>query len=185
MQDAEDRLAQLADDRLEVSRTEAGRLKMQVSAQDIGEHVTAIFGELRPTALGKDVTLRYVPLPGMPKVMADPAKLKEILANLISNAIKYNVADGSVKVDHQMGKEMLITRITDTGLGIDEADQKRLFEKFWRSDDMAVRAQAGTGLGLFIVKELVERMGGWLAVKSEHGKGSTFSFALPIAKEEK
>jgi PAS domain S-box-containing protein len=183
MQEAEDRLTQLVEDLLEVSRTEAGRLKIQVGPQDIGEHVATIFNELKPSAVGKDVTLKYKPLPGVPKVLADGAKLKEIIANLVSNGIKYNVAGGSVTVEHEVGKSMLVTKVRDTGIGIDEKDQKRLFEKFWRSEDMAVRAQAGTGLGLFIVKELVERMGGWIAVSSQRGKGSVFSFSLPIAKE--
>lgn len=182
MQEAEDRLTQLVDDLLEVSRSEAGKLKIHVKPQIIGDHVIAIFSELKPSAVSKDVSLRYSPSSDLPRVIADSAKLKEIFANLISNGIKYNVAGGSVSVEHEVGKSMLITRVRDTGIGIGEADQKRLFEKFWRSEDMAVRAQAGTGLGLFIVKELVERMGGWLSVSSAHGKGTTFSFALPISK---
>jgi PAS domain S-box-containing protein len=161
VQEADERLLQLVDDLLEVSRGESGRLKINVSSQDMAEHVAQIFSELKPTALGKDVTLDYVPLVRNPKVLADPMKLKEVLANLISNAIKYNVSD--------------------TGIGIGKEDTEHLFEKFWRSEDMAVRAQPGTGLGLFIVKELVERMGGKMTVDSKRGKGTTFTFTLPLA----
>ena len=182
IQEANNRLSQLVDDLLEVSRTESGKIRIQVSPQTITEHVAATLSELKLSAVNKNVTLNYEPLPRLPKVMADPAKLREIISNLVSNAIKYNVTGGSVNVSHEVFHDFLITRVEDTGIGISEADTAKLFQKFWRSEEVAVRAQAGTGLGLFIVKELVSRMGGEIDVKSESGKGSTFSFSLPIKK---
>ena len=180
MQEGDDRLLRLVDDLLEVSRSESGRLKIDVSPQDITEHVRAIFSEIKPGALTKDVSLRHIPLTPMPLVTADPSKLKEILANLVTNGVKYNVAGGTVTIEHEVRGGMLVTHVADTGIGISHKDQERLFEKFWRSEDMAVRAQSGTGLGLFIVKELVERMGGMLDVTSKVGRGTTFTFTLPI-----
>jgi PAS domain S-box-containing protein len=182
IQEANERLLHLVDDLLEISRSESGRLKIQAAPQDITQVVSSLFGEIRPAALSKGVTLSYRST-DVPRVMADAVKLKEVLANLISNAIKYNVAGGTVTVTHREEGGEVVTVIADTGIGISPDDQKRMFEKFWRSDDLAVRAQSGTGLGLFIVKELIERMGGRIAVYSERGKGSEFSFSLPIAKE--
>lgn len=185
VQEADGRLMQLVDDLLAVSRSESGRMKIEVSPQDMAAHVEEIFGEARPNALTRDVTLRHAPLSPMPRVMADPGKLREILSNLVANAIKYNVAGGTVTVSHAVRGEFLETSVADTGIGISVEDQARLFEKFWRSEDVAVRAQPGTGLGLFIVKELVERMGGRISVASVPGKGATFSCTLPLAESGK
>lgn len=183
IQEADERLLQLVEDLLEVSRGESGRFKIALSPQNMAEHMAVIYGELRPMALGKDVTLKYEPTARDLEVMADPLKLKEILVNLVTNAIKYNVAGGSVTVEHEINGGMLVTRVIDTGIGISEEDLARLFEKFWRSEDVAVRAQTGTGLGLFIVKELVELMGGTVAVRAKRGKGTTISFTLPLAQK--
>lgn len=182
VQEADDRLLQLVEDLLEVSKSETGQLTIAVTPQDMEKQVQGVMNELRPTALGRDVIISYETLPRMPQVMADQNKLREILSNVIGNAIKYNVAGGTVIVMHELKDGMLVTTVADTGIGISEEDEKRLFGKFWRSDDVAVRAQSGTGLGLFIVKELVERMGGRIWAESVKGKGSAFTFTLPIAK---
>lgn len=182
LQEANRRLLQLVDDLLEVSRTEAGRLKIQVAPQNLVAAVETIVAEQRPSALTKSIILHYRPERGLPPVIADESKLKEIIANLISNAIKYNIDGGQVEITHELKGQEVITHVRDTGIGISAEDQARLFKKFWRSEDMAVRAQGGTGLGLFIVKELVERMGGRVGVVSGRGQGSTFSFSLPKAK---
>lgn len=185
MQEADDRLVQLVDDLLEVSRSESGRLKIKVEQQDIKGLMEVILEELKPSAVSKEVEMRYDPPADLPFVLADGSKLKEIVSNLVSNAIKYNVIGGSVTIEHEVIGDRLMTRVTDTGIGISNDDLARLFRKFWRSEDVAVRAQSGTGLGLFIVKELVERMGGNVSASSEHGKGSTFSFSLPIVTSKK
>ncbi len=184
LQEADDRLLQLVDELLEVARTEAGRLTVALSPQDVAEHVKSVFAEIRPAALAKEVELVYDPPPQRPYVLADASKLNEILANLVINAVKYNVVGGKVTVAHEMKGDMLLTTVTDTGIGISPEDLPNLFVKFWRSEDMAVREQSGTGLGLFIVKQLVERMGGTIEVRSSHGKGSTFAFTLPVAREQ-
>ncbi|MFA6604351.1 MAG: PAS domain-containing sensor histidine kinase [Patescibacteria group bacterium] len=181
IQEANERLLHLVDDLLEVSRTEAGRLQIQVAPQNIVSHVADLLSEQRPNAVSKGVSLNYEPGSGIPYVAADSMKLKEILTNLLANAVKYNIAGGSVTVSHEVRGNKLLTKIADTGIGISEEDRKRLFQKFWRSEDLAVRAQSGTGLGLFIVKELVDRMGGEVWAESKPGSGSTFCFTLPLA----
>lgn len=185
MQEADDRLIQLVDDLLEVSRSESGRLKIKVEQQDIKGLMEVILEELRPSAVSKGVEMKYDPPKGLPFVLADESKFKEVVSNLVSNAIKYNVTGGSVTIEHEVIGDRIMTRVTDSGIGISDEDLDRMFRKFWRSEDVAVRAQSGTGLGLFIVKELVERMGGSVSVSSEHGQGSTFSFSLPIVTSKK
>jgi len=182
IQEANERLLHLVDDLLEVSRTEAGKLQIQVNPQNIVASINGLLAEMRPTAVSKGVMFQYEPPPSMPYVLADAVKLKEILTNLMANAIKYNVAGGSIRLNHESRGNELITSVADTGIGISEEDKKRIFQKFWRSEDLAVRAQPGTGLGLFIVKELVERMGGRVWAESKRGEGSTFFFSLPIAR---
>lgn len=181
VQQAEERLMQLVDDLLEVSKTEIGRLQIKVNTENMVDHVKEIVSELKPSALSRDITLRYSPPSSLPTVLADGAKLKEILSNLVSNAIKYNVSGGSVTVSHEVKDDSVITHVSDTGIGMSMKDAKMIGEKFWRSEDLAVQAQAGTGLGVFIVKELVNRMGGDFSVNSKHGEGSVFTFSLPSA----
>ena len=181
LQEAGRRLSDLVDDLTEVARTESGRLKIEASPQDLTEHVSRVLGDIRPTAVAKGLVISYAPDASLPPVMADPMKLKEVLANLVSNAVKYNVTDGAVSVTHTVEKGRVLTTVSDTGIGISREDQKRLFSKFWRSEDPAIRAQAGTGLGLHIVRELVNRMGGEISFESAHGRGTAFTFSLPTA----
>jgi PAS domain S-box-containing protein len=184
LHEAEERLLQLVDDLLEVSRTEVGRLKIKVAAQDVSQHVMAVFSDFRANALSRDLTLRYDQGTHPPLVMADPTKLREVLINLISNAVKYNSPGGTVVIEHEVRGGLLATTVRDTGIGISAEDQARLFQKFWRSEDFAVRSQPGTGLGLFIIKEVVERMGGTVELKSERGHGTAVTFTLPLAPPE-
>ena len=185
LQEAEERLLHLVDDLLEVSRSEVGHLKIKLEPQDITVAVRAVLNDFRANALGRDVTLKYdAPAAALPAVLSDVNKLREILTNLVSNAIKYNVPGGTVTVTHEVIDGFLMTAVTDTGIGMRPEDQPNLFQKFWRSDDFAVRAQPGTGLGLFIVQELVHRMGGSVSVQSERGRGTTVTFSLPLAKAQ-
>lgn len=100
---------------------------------------------------------------------------------MVSNAIKYNRENGWVKISHEFEPGFVITHVEDNGIGMTAEDQKRMFEKFFRADSARVQQITGTGLGLFITKELIEKMGGTIHVQSEEGKGSRFSFKLPVA----
>ena len=177
-----DNLVHLVDDLLEIARAEAGRLTVDVSPQELPPIVDEIVASLKVVAEPRKISLVIEPIQTpFPKVTADPDKLREVLMNLISNAIKYNRDGGSVTVRLETKGQEILTHVLDTGLGIGAEEQKHLFEKFWRSDDPDVRKQTGTGLGLFIVKEIVERMDGKIWAVSEKGKGTTFSFSLKIA----
>lgn len=173
------RLANLVNDLLEVARSQAGRLKVQTSPQDLVALIQTTLAELKPLVAEKKHTLTFTPPAALPTVMADKDKLQEVLVNLIGNAIKYTPVGGQVQVAVSVKADRVVTAITDTGIGIAPQDQAKLFERFFRVESDATKNIQGTGLGLFIVRQLVERMDGKIWVTSEVGKGSTFSFSLP------
>lgn len=185
MKEATARLIQLVDDLLEISRAEAGKLKIEVRPVDLEEHVRMIVEESATHADDCGVKIEFNPWQRLPLVLADSGKLKEIISNLVSNAIKYNVRGGLVRIEYEVVDDgrSVRTRVSDTGIGMTRAELNHVFTKFWRSEAIEVRNQGGTGLGLFIVKELVERMGGEVRVDSEKDKGTTFEFTLPVARE--
>ena len=112
-------------------------------------------------------------------VNADANRLKEVLMNLVGNAIKYTPEGGRVVVEVRKGEGKAEISVSDTGIGISIEDQKNLFGKFFRAENEKTKAIKGNGLGLFITKQIVEKMGGEIGVRSEFGKGSTFFFTLP------
>lgn len=115
-----------------------------------------------------------------PQILTDPTKIREVLSNLIENAIKFT-EKGQIKVELGLLENEAIVSVADTGEGIDEVDQKNIFQKFYRAENWQTRKTSGTGLGLYIVKTLVERLGGRVGVQSEKGSGSRFYFTLPLA----
>lgn len=179
---ADERLKTLVQDLLEVARAEAGKIKISVSPQRVEEAVKSAYAELKLPASRKAISLTHEHKQGLPEVLADSHKLQEVLVNLIGNAIKYTKTKGNVTVSHELKDDFLITHVSDTGIGLSKEEQKHMFEKFWRSEKREVRQIAGTGLGLFITRELVKKMKGKIWVESEEGKGSIFSFQLPIVK---
>jgi signal transduction histidine kinase len=116
-------------------------------------------------------------------VLADETRLRQILVNLVDNAIKYSFPRSEVVVDFKAQGDELVTSIADTGVGITQGQIERIFQKFGRIYNPMSVQSGGTGLGLYIVKRLVESHGGRIWVSSREGKGSKFSFSLPIAKQ--
>lgn len=175
-------LQKLVDDLLEIARSEADKLNIEVTLCDIGKMEREAIQEQKLMADEKNVSVIYDKPPRLDTVLADPVRLKEVLINLISNAIKYNTKGGFVKVSHETTDNEVITHVEDNGFGIPEKEQKKIFEKFFRSEDRRVSKMQGTGLGLFITKEIIERMKGKMWFRSEENKGSKFSFSLPAAQ---
>jgi signal transduction histidine kinase len=118
---------------------------------------------------------------GLPAVAADPDKLRQVLTNLIDNAVKYSPDGGHVHIRVARVGNRVRFRVRDEGLGIPTAEQARIFEKFFRLDPQLTRGVGGTGLGLYICRELVERMHGRIGVNSDGRKGSSFWVELPVA----
>ena len=174
-------LSQLVDDLLEVARSEAGRIEVKVETIDLAEQVNTVLKQLKVLSDKKSIKMIYNPQPNLPKVLAGSDKIKEVIKNLVDNAIKYTLGTGDITVEHEIKGKSLITHIKDSGLGISKEHQKKLFEKFYRIKTDETEKIKGTGLGLWIIKQLIERMNGNIWVVSEKGKGSTFSFSLPIA----
>ena len=116
----------------------------------------------------------------LPTVMVDPQLLRQVILNLVSNAIKYTPAGGDVAVRIGVRDHALRWEVKDSGIGIPEASRERLFEKFYRAENVNTIETEGTGLGLYIVRLIVEKFGGEVRCESEEGKGSTFIFTLPV-----
>jgi len=181
-----ERMSTLVGDLLEISRIEAGRLKLDikpVSMEDvIEETLRTTQGQIEAKQQQLDVSVPQ----DLPMVMGDRARLIQIMTNLVSNAYKYTPAGGRIAVSAQPKSDsvpgFVLCAVRDTGVGISEEDQAKLFTKFFRSGDPAVREVPGTGLGLSITKGLIEMHGGEIWVESRVGKGSTFAFTVPVAK---
>ena len=116
----------------------------------------------------------------LPELMADPERLERILANLVSNALKYSPPETPVRVEAERASRFVAIRVIDRGMGIGPEDRERIFDRFFRSSSSAQKT-SGLGLGLFTTKRLVEAHGGEIRVESEPGKGSTFEVRLPVA----
>lgn len=177
-------LLQLVQDLLEVARSEAGRIVIAVAPLDIRVPIQLVLAEARVNASDKSITVTYRPLKSFPLVLANADRVKEIMMNLLSNATKYTPRGGTIVIAHEVTGSECITHVRDSGFGIPADEQHRLFQKFSRVITKDTRDIPGTGLGLFIVRELLEKMGGRIWIESQEGKGSTFSFALPLASKD-
>ncbi|MBI5454070.1 MAG: MCP four helix bundle domain-containing protein [Deltaproteobacteria bacterium] len=185
-------LLQLINNILDLSRIEAGRMELSTEDFSIMEVLGELLGNIRPMAHERNITMECKTVPASPKLHADRAKFKQIMTNLISNAVKFNVDGGRVTVDWDISEEPLgmkmerfvVFKITDTGIGIKDEDKGKLFKEFEQIDSSITREYGGTGLGLVLTKRLVELHNGSIWVESEAGKGSTFFVRLPQGTEE-
>ena len=173
------RLTDLVDDLLNVSRIEQGRMTIRPEEVDLSSLITQAIREYQHQAEEKNLKLEFLDK-SIPQVKADPARVRQVLNNLVSNAVKYT-KQGSIEVSVSAKDKEVICQVKDTGLGIGESDQKKLFEKFYRVKTPETIQITGTGLGLWIARKLLEMMGGKIWLESAEGKGSTFSFSLPRA----
>lgn len=181
-----ERLINLVNDLLNISRIEAGRIEINPEVVDIVIIIQDVLEEIRPKIEEKGI--KIIISPGqVPKVLADSSKIRQVLLNLIGNALKFTPSEGSITFGFLADGLMLDITVKDTGPGISRDDLGRLFQKFGRLDNsyVAMGTSGGTGLGLYISKKLVELMKGRIWVSSEGlGKGATFTFSLPIANQE-
>jgi signal transduction histidine kinase len=148
------------------------------------EVVEGVLDAVEPLAVEKRITLRSEISPDLPAGWGDERRLAQVLMNLIGNAIKFTDA-GEVSIRASTLDEQLLVAVRDTGSGISEADQDRIFDEFQQADSSSIRRKGGTGLGLSIAKRIIEMHGGSIWVESVLGDGSTFSFTLPTCKTKK
>lgn len=170
-------LIQLVNDLLEIARAEAITLTISTEPVNLYSIVLNTIKSLQTLSKQKRLKLIHTYPTKKIIVKADKEKVKEVLNNLLSNAIKYS-EKGSITVSHVIDKDYIVTHIADQGLGISSEDQKKIFTRFFRAEEQAGKIP-GTGLGLFIVKQLIEKMGGKIWFSSKLGQGTTFSFSLP------
>jgi two-component system phosphate regulon sensor histidine kinase PhoR len=174
------RLVRLVDQVLWASRVETARVDPEIQACDAEELAAAVVNAAR-THLPAKLSVELRVDGRLPPVAADPEKANQVLVNLVENAIKYSPNGGRIQVALSRVDGYIRFAVSDEGLGIPEEDRERIFDKFQRLDPELARGVGGTGLGLFISRELVAQMDGRLVVESREGHGSTFVVDLPVA----
>ncbi|HSB32992.1 MAG TPA: ATP-binding protein [Nitrospirota bacterium] len=185
--DAEsDRLARLIKDLLDLSMIESGNIAWRFTDVSLDDVIRDSLAGIMPLAENKAMRMESSIEPGLPPLRGDRDRLVQVVTNLLTNAVKFTPPNGLVHVSarREAGPPPRITvSVTDTGTGIPEEDLKIIFDKFQRSGDHLTSAVEGTGLGLAIAREIVEFHGGTIWAESSQGKGSTFSFTLPLERE--
>ena len=175
------RLGRLTDDLLKLARIEAGKLEVQYQPVSVAELVEGCAATTLFKASRRNIALNLSYPPELPAIRGDAGLLREVLQNLLDNAVQYTLPGGRVDLSAATRDHEAVITVADTGIGIPLADQERIFERFYRVDAARSREVGGTGLGLSIAKHIVEAHGGRLWVESTVGAGSQFHFSIPLA----
>ena len=175
-----DRLARTVNDILWASRLDADRVQLDLGTHDPRELARTVV-EAAQVHLPSGVELSFSCERELPPILGDPDKVRQVLTNFVDNAIKYSPDGGKVELEIAGRDHAVRFSVADQGLGIPPGEQRRIFDKFYRVDPNLTRGVGGTGLGLYISRELVRRMNGTIWVESSEGEGSRFSFELPVA----
>jgi len=182
-------LLRLINDILDLSKVEAGRTTLELAPFDVGEALRDVHVIVKTLAIKKGIALTFDVAPDLPVVTADMPKFKQVMYNLLSNAIKFTRPGGavtttaSITLEDPSAEPLLCVSVQDTGIGIKQADQARIFGEFEQVESSYGREQQGTGLGLALARQLVTLHGGRIWVDSDEGKGSTFTFVIPARIE--
>jgi signal transduction histidine kinase len=167
-------------DFLNVSRIEAGKFIIDVKPTNINKMISEEVNGLGPSAKEKEVLLQFIPPKHpVPLVEIDEQKTRQAAMNLIDNAIYYT-PKGDVKVYLDADQDHVTFKVVDNGIGVPEKQKDKLFQKFYRADNARNERPNGNGVGLYLVKRVIEDQGGKIIFESAEGKGSTFGFTLPI-----
>lgn len=176
------RLSRLTDDLMKLSRIEAGKLPLDLRTVDLAEIISLEEGPAQAAAARKGIRFAVEPSSThVAHVRGDAGLLREVVRNLLDNAIQYTPTGGEISVNAKSNGNSAVVTVADTGIGIPQAEQSRIFERFYRVDDARSREAGGTGLGLAIAKHVVESHGGRIWVESAVGEGSKFHFSIPVA----
>jgi len=173
-----DRLTQLVVELTELSRIETGKAELEKEPVDLNQLVEEVVIQLSPIAERQKVSISKELFAELPTVSADKGRVRQVIANLVHNAIKFTAAGGRITVTSRVLEESVVVDISDTGTGIPKEELSRVFERFYKGDK--ARTGEGTGMGLAIAKHVIEAHRGNIWVESEEDKGSTFSFSLPL-----
>lgn len=175
------RLGDMVNDFLDLARLESGRARLAYKLVDMRKVIDDTVAVIQPQVEERGLTLLLDVPPSLPAIAGDEKRMKQIMLNLTSNAIKYNQPNGQIRIVAHVEQEKIRIAVEDTGRGIRLEDMDKLFDKFRRIEETESTAK-GTGLGLPITRQLVELHGGEMHVTSEWGVGSTFAFTLPVAE---
>jgi signal transduction histidine kinase len=173
-------LLSLINDILDLSKIEAGRMELEAQAFDLPSALDNALTLIRERAARHSIRLEVHVDPAIGEVVADERKVKQVLLNLLSNAVKFTPEGGKITMSAALNGDAVAVSVADTGVGIAAEDQEAIFEEFRQVGDDYARKREGTGLGLALARRLVELHGGRLSVQSELGKGSTFTFTIPV-----
>ena len=175
-----ERMISLINDLLNVTRIEEGRYIFQSLFYDIGEVTQSVIDLFKEEVKKKNIKIEFKEPEDLPKILMDQEKIKLVIENFIDNAIKYTFPGGKVTVTVIRGTNEIEVRVKDTGVGIPKDQQSRVFTRFFRGSNVLRLDTEGSGLGLFLAKNIIEAHGGKIGFESESGKGSTFFFTLPF-----
>ena len=171
----------LINDTLDLSKIESGKIKLRLTDTTLSEVIEPLARTMKPILAPRRQSLDIEVEKGLPSVHADKAKLRQVLFNLLSNATRFTPDGGKLKIEAVRKNDWCQVSVVDNGIGIKKEDQERIFEPFYQLDNPLTKEKTGTGLGLALAKQIVERHGGKIWVESEYGKGSRFSFTIPLA----
>ncbi len=175
------RMHQIVEDLLDIRRIELGILAIRKSAEDICSLISEVVVNFAPQFLAAFLKAGYVP--GEPTIVdVDGNRIRQVLARIISNAIKFTPENGKVSISVRRVKREAVVEVADSGIGIPADKIPHMFEEFYQADQTSTRETGGTGLGLYLCKHLVEAHGGRIGLMSEEGKGTTVWFTLPLAE---
>jgi len=174
------KLQRLIDDLLNFSANEDSQNRLNLQRADMGEVIAEAIGTVQARAQKKDIKLIVRERQSLPSVRMDSFRIQQVIWNLLTNAVKYNNAGGEVEITCLRRGDNVLVKVSDTGIGIGEQDLEKVFQRFHRSDNPMAMMENGTGLGLDLARHYVNLHGGEIWVESELGKGSVFSFTLPL-----